>query len=163
MLGPEDVKSYIDSRNIDAEVILVTEGHTSDLAANSLDIDLNDVAKTVVFVDEKKHPVLAIVRGSVRIKQNQFAKLVGVSKLRLAATEEVIAMTGFPAGGVCPIGNLCTEKVYMDRELLTRKTLYAGGGTEKYLLKAPPDIIFRESGAILVDMPIQVATRQSER
>jgi Cys-tRNA(Pro) deacylase len=156
-LGPDDVRRLIAEKGLEAQVLSVGEGHTSSRAADSLDIDLSEVAKTVVFVDEGRKPVLAIVRGSVKIRQGEFAKKVGARKLRLATRDEVLKLTGFPAGGVSPIGNRCHEKIYMDRTLMEKEVVFAGGGSEKHILKVRPADVLRESGAVLMDIPVQEA------
>ena len=155
MLGPEDLQAFIRERGLDASLLPVAEGHTSDKAADSLAIRLEEIAKTVVFIDEKGAPVLAIARGAVRLRQNEFARQVGAGKLRLATKEEVLKFTGFPAGGVSPIGNRCRERVFMDRALLEMEYVYAGGGSDNYILKVRPSDILRESGAILADLPVK--------
>ncbi|MGA1974558.1 MAG: YbaK/EbsC family protein [Conexivisphaerales archaeon] len=160
MLGPDDLRRYIREREIEAELLPVAEGHTSGKAADSLDIRLEEVAKTIVFVDEDGGPVLAIVRGAVRVRQNEFSRKVGATKLRLATHDEVLKFTGFPAGGVSPIANLCRDRVYMDRRLLDMEHVYAGGGSEAFILKIKPADMLRESGAQLIEIPAQPTPSQ---
>jgi Cys-tRNA(Pro) deacylase len=155
LLGPDDVRKYVEEMRLDAEVLLVKEGHTSGLAADSLNIDVESIAKTVVFVDEDRRPVLAIVRGGVKVRQGEFARMVGAKKLRLATRDEVLEITGFQAGGVSPIANLCKQRVFMDEGLMRSAYVYAGGGSEKHILKIRPDDMLRESGAKLMEIPVQ--------
>jgi Cys-tRNA(Pro)/Cys-tRNA(Cys) deacylase len=155
MLGPDDLRRYIQERKLDAELIPVSEGHTSGKAADSLDISLEEVAKTIVFVDREGAPLLVIVGGSVRVRQNELARKLGTTKLRLATVDEVLKFTGFPAGGVSPIANLCRERVYMDGLLLGMERVYAGGGSDEYILKVRPADILKESGAQLMEVPVQ--------
>ncbi len=154
-LGPEDLKRYLLERGIAGELLPVAEGHTSDKAADSLDIRLEDVAKTIVFVDQDGRPVLAIVRGAVRVRQNEFAREVGAKKLRLATPDEVLKFTGFPAGGVSPVGNLCRERIFMDDALMNSEHVYAGGGSDGFILKIRPADVLKHSGALLMRVPVQ--------
>ena len=158
VLGPDDIKKYLEERKLKAELLPVAEGHTSDKAAGSLDIRLEEVAKTIVFVDEKGEPVLAIVRGAVRVKQNEFSRRIRSTKLRLATREEVLKHTGFPAGGVSPVANICRGRVFMDELLLNMEFIYAGGGSDAYILKIRPSDVLRESEAVLMDVPTQPVT-----
>lgn len=154
-MGPDDIRRYVEGKGLDASLLPVAEGHTSGRAADSLDIRLEEIAKTVVFVDETGSPVLAILRGAVRLRQNEFSRQVKVAKLRLATPEEVLKFTGFPAGGVCPIGNLCKDRVFMDQHLLEMEYVYAGGGNDEFILKVRPADILRESGAVLAELPVR--------
>ena len=154
MLGPQDLNRFIKENGLDAQLVPVAEGHTSDLAADSLKIELEAIAKTVVFINDGGMPVLAIVRGAVRIRQGEFTRILGMKKLRLATPEEVLTFTGFPAGGVSPIANLCRKNVFMDEELLKLSVVYAGGGSEKYILRAKPQDILVKSGATLMQIPV---------
>ncbi|HVP22509.1 MAG TPA: YbaK/EbsC family protein [Conexivisphaerales archaeon] len=155
MLGPDDLRRFLREHGIDGELLPVAEGHTSGKAAGSLDIPLEEVAKTIVFVDQEGRPVLAIVRGAVRIRQNDFARKVGARKLRLATPEEVLRFTGFPAGGVSPVANLCEHRVYMDDALMAKEHVYAGGGSDSFILKIRPADMLRESKAELMEVPVQ--------
>jgi prolyl-tRNA editing enzyme YbaK/EbsC (Cys-tRNA(Pro) deacylase) len=155
MLGPDDLRRYLQERKIDGELIPVDEGHTSGKAADSLDIRLEEVAKTIVFVDRGGSPVLVIVGGAVRVRQNELSRKVGATKLRLATQDEVLRFTGFPAGGVSPIANLCKERVYVDELLMGVDYVYAGGGSDEYILKIRPADILKESGAQLMEVPVQ--------
>jgi Cys-tRNA(Pro)/Cys-tRNA(Cys) deacylase len=155
MLGPDDLRRFLRDRGIDGQLLPVAEGHTSGKAADSLDVPVGEVAKTVVFVDQDGSPVLAIVRGAVKVRQNEFARKVGAKKLRLATAEEVLRFTGFPAGGVSPVGNLCRERVFMDGALMELKEVYAGGGSDDCVLKIRPADILRGSGAQVMEMPVQ--------
>ncbi len=154
-MGPEDLKRFLAREGIEGELLPVAEGHTSDKAADSLDIRLGEIAKTIVFVDQDGAPVLAIVRGAVRVRQNEFARKVGAKKLRLATAEEVVRFTGFPAGGVSPVGNLCRERVYMDDALMNLDRVYAGGGSDSFILKIRPADVLKHSGAVLMEVPVQ--------
>jgi prolyl-tRNA editing enzyme YbaK/EbsC (Cys-tRNA(Pro) deacylase) len=120
-----------------------------------LDIRLEEVAKTVVFVDRGGNPFLVIVGGAVRVRQNELSRRLGAAKLRLATVDEVLRFTGFPAGGVSPIANLCRERVYMDELLMRMEHVYAGGGSDEYILKIRPSDILKESGARLIEVPVQ--------
>lgn len=155
MLGPDDLRKYLQERKIDGKLIAVGEGHTSGKTADSLDIRLEEVAKTIVFVDRGGSPILVIVGGAVRVRQNELSRKVSATKLRLATQDEVLRFTGFPAGGVSPIANLCRERVYMDELLMGMDYVFAGGGSDEYILKIRPADILKESGAHLIKVPVQ--------
>ncbi len=103
MKGPSDLESFIKRNGIMATLMVVGDAATSMKAAASLGIDIDRIMKTVIFLDDLERPLAVMLRGSRKVNQNALAKqLGGARKIRLAAREEVVKLTGYEAGGGVP-------------------------------------------------------------
>lgn len=137
MKGVRWLESYINEKNIDAKIIEVRKASTVKEAAEELGCSKRQIIKSIVLVagDEA---VIAIVDGTSSVDLKRVEKLIGKS-VSVAEREEVLDLTGFPAGGVPPVGHNC--KVILDERVLKNEKVYGGGGDEKHLLLISPSEI----------------------
>lgn len=147
------MKSFLDRAGVEYRLVEVPRASTSREAAESLGIDLSRIAKTVVLVSEQGDTVLVIVRGDRKVDQARLARLLGYRKLRLADENEVLEATGYPPGGVPPVGHRQELPVYVDEELLNSDYYYAGGGDAQHLLLIRAKDILRLTGGKALDVP----------
>lgn len=115
-------------------------------------IKLSEIAKTVVLVSERGDTILVVVRGDRRVDQAKLARLLGYKKLRLASGSEVLETTGYPPGGVPPVGHLRKLPVYIDVEL-RGGMYYVGGGDSQHLLLIRTDDIAKLTEGVFLDIP----------
>lgn len=142
MKGPRDLESFIHRNGIMARLMVVGDAATSMKAAASLGIDIDRIMKTVIFLDDLERPLAVMLRGSRKVNQSALAKQLGTRKIRLAAREEVVELTGYEAGGVPPI-DLPLDSV-LDLELASMGgVVYAGGGDSRTLLEISIEDIVR--------------------
>jgi len=154
VLGPKDLKRFIEQKEVDAEVLeLSKQVATSSQAASALGVSENVIAKTVVLVADDGEPILVFLAGSKRVKQKWLARKLGKRRLRLAKRGEVEEITGYPAGGVPPIGLAKKLRMVVDEELLSREYVYAGGGSDRHLLKVRPSDVVRLNNALILKLP----------
>ena len=151
-LGVDDLRRFLEERGVEAEIVEAGEAWSSAEAARSMGVSLGDVAKTVVFVGDGE-VVLVVLPGDARVDQKRLARLLGYRRLRLARPEEVEAATGYRPGAVPPVGHRGGVSVVVDRALLERRWVYAGGGSERHLLRIRPSDIVALTGARVVDVP----------
>jgi prolyl-tRNA editing enzyme YbaK/EbsC (Cys-tRNA(Pro) deacylase) len=59
---------------------------------------------------------------------------VGKKQVKIATPEQVLAWTGYPAGGVPPFGHPTRLRTWVDPAVLERETVYGGGGAESTLM-----------------------------
>lgn len=145
MKGIRWIKEYINDRKIDAKIIEVSKASTVKEAAEELGCSKREVIKSIVLVAENE-AVIAIVDGTSSVDLKRVGILVG-KNVRIAGREEVLNLTGFPVGGVPPIGHEC--KVFVDERVLKNERVYGGGGDEEHLLSISTNEIVRD-GAIVV-------------
>jgi Cys-tRNA(Pro) deacylase len=154
VLGVRDLEEYLTSLGVFFRIVEVPEAATSSQASRSLGVGLERIAKTVVLKADSGETVLVVVRADKRIDQGRLAKLLGFKKLRLASFGEVVEETGYPPGGVPPVGHKKKLPVYVDRGLLVG-TYFVGGGDEKHLLEVSLEDLVNRGLAVAIDIPLR--------
>jgi Cys-tRNA(Pro) deacylase len=125
---------------------------TVPLAAAAIAVREDQIIKSVLFHDSNGSVVLAIASGTARIDRKRLANAIGNGKLRLADAATVFAATGYPAGGVSPIGHATAFPVVIDTRVMTLAVVYGGAGSEATLLKISPADIQRLTNAIVAEI-----------
>ena len=152
-LGPEDVLAFARERGVEAE--LVAPGvpmPTVPLAAAAVGVRDEQILKSLVFSDRTGALVLVIACGTAKVDRARLADAAGLDRPRLADAATVLAATGYPAGGVPPVGHRTRLPVVMDRRAAALAVAYGGGGTEETLLRIRPADILRLSGGTVAEI-----------
>jgi Cys-tRNA(Pro) deacylase len=145
--------AYLTEHGIDAA--LIEPGvpmPTVPLAAAAIGVEEDQIIKSLLFRDANGDCVLAIASGTARIDRNLLAQTCGLVKPRLADPATVLSITGFPAGGVSPVGHVTSVRVVIDRRAADLQTVYGGGGTEDVLLRISPRDIIRITKATIAEI-----------
>jgi Cys-tRNA(Pro) deacylase len=149
----ERLIAYLAAHNVDAE--LIEPGvpmPTVPLAAAAIGVAEDQIIKSLLFRDANGECVLAIASGTARIDRNLLAQTCGLVKPRLADPATVLSVTGFPAGGVSPVGHATPIRVVVGRRAAELPTVYGGGGTEDVLLRIDPRDIVRLTNATIANI-----------
>lgn len=103
---------------------------TAQDAATAVGCALGQIVKTLFFFADGR-PTLALVAGDRQVDTAKLAELVGVGrkKLRMGTPEEVLEQTGFPVGGVSPVGHPGRIDVVVDESLQRFGTVWAAAGS----------------------------------
>ena len=105
-------------------------------AATAVGCDNAQIAKTLVFVADGD-PVLVVASGAHRVDPDLLADVFDVAQIRQASPDEVRVATGYPVGGVSPLG--CSElPIAFDETLLGYECVYAAGGDGNTLFQVSP-------------------------
>lgn len=161
MHTPADLERYISAQHIVAQ--LVRPAHETPsvaLAAHAMGCREEQIVKSVLFLIKDGVPhqaALVITNGTAQIDYRKLATQLGVGRkrIRLASPEVVLALTGYPAGGVPPFGYPAPLLTLVDRHVLTETMVYAGGGDERTLLQITPQELLRATGAHVVDVRLR--------
>ena len=124
-----DLGLDVQIRTLDSPTRTVAE------AAEAVGTDPSQIAKSIVFVADGE-PVVAITSGAHRVDIDKLALAFDCAEVRQASADEVRAATGFPIGGVPPIGH--GLPVVFDTALLDFETIYAAGGDGNTLFAVAP-------------------------
>jgi len=154
----EKLFNYIKENKIKAEQIFFKElvDHRENVlkTIKEKDINFNDIVKTVVFIDLNKeseygNAVIGIVSANSRVNKDKL-RSVSKSKIKIASAEQVLILTGYPAGGVPPFG--FKARFYMDKNLKNKNEVYAGGGSTRTLIKTTIKEILKTNKAEIVNI-----------
>ena len=147
-------KAYLLRAEIDFEFFEKKETHTAEAAAKSLGVPLSKIVKSIVFVDENKLPLLAIVRGDQHVSRKKLQQVFNLKKAKIASQKIAEHTTGYPTGGIPPIGHRNPLRTVIDPLVLENEFIWAGGGTRKKMVKLNTADILRLSEALVKDISV---------
>jgi prolyl-tRNA editing enzyme YbaK/EbsC (Cys-tRNA(Pro) deacylase) len=134
-----------------APIMLDQACHTAQQAAAALDVQLGQIAKSIIFRRPSDDAaVLVITSGDRRVDEQKVDALVGPTVR--ADADFVKAKTGFSIGGVSPFAHLCAPVTVIDRELFRFDRVWAAAGHPRALVQLPPQDIERLTGAPVADV-----------
>ena len=146
---PERLVMWLRQQGVDAELLRPgVPMPTVQLAASAIGVPEELIIKSLLFISESGEPVLAIASGSSKVDRHLLADAARLSRLRLADPATVLALTGFPAGGVAPVGHRTPVPVVMDCSVAAKAFVYGGGGAEDALIRIAPRDIARLTGGL---------------
>ena len=154
----EKLRNYIKENKIKAEQIFFEDlvDHKENVlkTIKKKNINFNDIIKTIIFVDLNKkleygNAVAGIIPANSRVNINKLRK-VSSSKVKIASAEEVLILTIYPAGGVPPFG--FKGIFYLDKSLIEKDVVYAGGGSIRTLIKTTIKEILKANKCEIVNI-----------
>lgn len=103
---------------------------TVELAALKVGTEPSRIAKTLGFYDPESpdRAVLVVVAGDARVNGGKFKRAFG-GKPRMLQHDDVLPLTGYAVGGVCPFANPETARVYLDESMRRFETMFPAAGT----------------------------------
>jgi Cys-tRNA(Pro)/Cys-tRNA(Cys) deacylase len=135
-MSEKDLESYLKDKGVNARIIIFDKPTTTvSEAENVLGISRERIIKSMVFIDDKGLPILAIVTGDKKIDMKKLAKECEVKEVRLANPTEVKKFTGYDIGATPPFGFLNPIKTIIDPKVLEFYKVYGGGGAMNALLE----------------------------
>jgi prolyl-tRNA editing enzyme YbaK/EbsC (Cys-tRNA(Pro) deacylase) len=141
----ERVRRALADAGCDAAIVELTDSaRTAAEAAAALGVEVGQIANSLVFVavsDTGSEPLLVMTSGANRVDTARVGALLG-AVVKRADPETVRVATGFPIGGVAPVGFPAPVLVLVDEDLLAYDTIWAAAGT--------PHTVFETTGAELV-------------
>ena len=123
------------------------------LAAEKVGTTPERIAKTLAFYDPEAGPtganraILIVAAGDARLHNGSFKRAFG-GKARMLAAEDVQPLTGHPIGGVCPLANPPSARVYLDESLKRFDLVYPAAGTPSSAVPMTPEELALASGSL---------------
>ncbi len=158
MYTPADLERYVNEHRIAAQLVRPAhETPTVALAARAMGCREEQIVKSVLFLIKdgaSQNAAVVITNGTAQIDYRKLATRFGVGRkrIRLAPPEVVLALTGYPAGGVPPFGYPAPLLTLVDQNVLREAVVYAGGGDERTLLQITPQELLRVTEAHVIDV-----------
>ena len=112
-------------------------------AADAIGVEVGQIVKSLVFLVDDQ-PTMALVPGDRLLDESLLAAATRGSRVERPDGDAVRAATGFPIGGVPPVGH--PLPVYVDKGLLAYDEVWAAAGTWTDVFPVAPDELVRVSG-----------------
>ena len=116
------VRRFLDaaqSLGIDGEIkVLSDSARTAIDAANSLGIEVGQIASSLIFKLPSGNPLLIITSGRHKVDTTLVAKNLGIEKLDRVDADFVKERSGYSIGGVSPLGWISKPEITLIDEAL---------------------------------------------
>ena len=138
------LRAWMQARGVAAEhLVFEASTHTVAEAAAAAGARPEDFVKSIGFLAAGGDLVVAVVLGADRASASRVGAVVG-APARLASPDELLARSGYPAGGTPPFG--FHARFLVDERVMERPLVYAGGGSDRALVRVAPAELVRVSG-----------------
>jgi prolyl-tRNA editing enzyme YbaK/EbsC (Cys-tRNA(Pro) deacylase) len=141
----ERVVAALRAAGCDSDVVeLADSARTAEEAARVLGVGVGQIANSLVFTADGE-PLLVMTSGAHRVDTGVVGALLGAT-VRRADPDTVRAATGFPIGGVAPVGFPAPLRVLVDEDLLAYDVVWAAAGTPHTVFPTTGDELVRVTG-----------------
>jgi prolyl-tRNA editing enzyme YbaK/EbsC (Cys-tRNA(Pro) deacylase) len=143
------VKSFLENAGIVGQIVVLAESaRTAAEAAESLGIEVGQVASSIVFKLPSGNALLVITSGRHRVDTKLVAAAIGVEKLHRADADFVRDSSGFAIGGVSPLGWISKpEIILLDEALNDYDVVWAAAGHPHAVYPTTYDELIQCTGA----------------
>jgi Cys-tRNA(Pro) deacylase len=147
----ERVRAALHEQGIEAQPVEFAEStRTSADAAAAIGTTVAQIAKSLIFQADGQ-PVLVIASGANRVDTKKLGALLN-AKMTRADADVVRAATGFPIGGVPPVGHATALRTLIDADLLTFDSIWAAAGTPNAVFQTTPADLVTMTGGKVADI-----------
>ncbi len=123
------VQATLASAGSAAEVrVLADSARTAADAAAALGVDVDQIVKSLVFAADGE-PMLVLASGRHRTDTTRIAAALGATTVQRADADLVRRATGYPIGGVSPVGHPAPLRTLVDPTLGEYDVVWAAAGT----------------------------------
>jgi len=146
------VKRFIEARNslgVDGEVHILSESaRTAAEAAASLNVEVGQIASSLIFKLPTGSALLIITSGRHRVDTKLVARTLGVEDLGRVDADFVKDSSGFSIGGVSPLGWISKpEIILIDEALSDYDVVWAAAGHPHAVYPTTYDELIQCTGA----------------
>jgi len=127
---------------------------TAQDAANAIGVSVGQIVKSLVFAVDGEI-VMAYVSGANQLDEKKLAAAAGGTKCSRVDADEVRKATGFPIGGVPPLGLATHLRVFIDPDLLQYDEVWAAAGTWNDVFAIEPGALQRATNGVVSDIKRQ--------
>lgn len=153
-LNPGDLEEFMRENEIPGEIIhLDVPTPTVKSAAQAVGTTPENIVKSILFLVGERN-VLTITCGPEFVERRAISAHynIGRKKVKLADPDHVLQETGYHVGAMPPFGHHLPLHTLVDKRLLDKKQVYAGGGSDRTLLRIDPQAILKSTQAEVLDL-----------
>jgi Cys-tRNA(Pro) deacylase len=147
-----NLAAFLVSSKVEFEFMEKRATHHAAEAAEASGVPLSEIVKSIVFVDQDARPLLAVVLADVDVSRHKLERCSGSKSVRLASDVAAKAATGYPTGGIPPVGHKKRIPVYIDQMVMQCDYVWCGGGARSKLVKLKSSDIARLTAARICDL-----------
>lgn len=136
------VQSALATFGLDLVVVEFPDStRTAQEAADAIGCSVEQIVKSLVFQRlPSGRPLLIAASGGNRVNEKLIKELLG-EKIVRADAEFVREVTGFPIGGVPPLGHTQPIETIIDEDLMQYDEIWAAAGTPNAVFRlSPPEL-----------------------
>jgi drug/metabolite transporter (DMT)-like permease/prolyl-tRNA editing enzyme YbaK/EbsC (Cys-tRNA(Pro) deacylase) len=133
--------------------VLTDPVHTAAAAAAAVDVEVGQIANSLIFTTDGGHPLLVLTSGAHRVDTTKVATLLGLGSVKRANADFVRQHTGQVIGGVSPLGHPKPVQTLVDTALAQYDEIWAAGGIPQAVFP----ITYAELVRITAGVPAEVA------
>lgn len=132
----QTVQNVLNQKGLDFKVVeLSASTRTANDAAATIGCQVGQIVKSILFVTHHtRKPILVLASGINRINEKAIEKEIG-AKIIKADADFTKDITGFPIGGIPPVGHKQVIDTFIDEDLLQFDELWAAAGTANAVFK----------------------------
>ena len=123
-------------------------------ASQASGVKLGEIIKTLVFINQDSKPIIAIVQGDRNVSRHKLEHYSNSKSVRLASDDVAKAATGYPTGGIPPVGHKKKLPVFLDKGVMSHEFVWCGGGARTKLVRLRTEDIVRLSAAMICGISI---------
>lgn len=121
-------------------------------AAQALGCKVEQIAKSLIFkTTTTRQPILVIASGGNQVNEKTLERLL-LQPVSKATAEFVQEKTGFPIGGVPPVGHKERITTFIDQDLSQYDEIWAAAGTPRSVFRTTAAEIARITGGRVVSI-----------
>lgn len=124
---------------------------TAQDAADAIGVSVGQIVKSLVFAVDGEI-VMAYVSGANQLDEKKLAIAAGGAKCARVDADAVRAATGFPIGGVPPLGLATQLRIFVDPDLLQYEEVWAAAGTWHDVFPINPHDLQRVTNGVVVEI-----------
>ena len=120
-------------------------------AADAIGCDVGQIVKSLIFAVDGE-VVLAFVSGSNQLDEAKLAAAAGGARCSRVDADTVRDTTGFPIGGVPPLGHKTQLQTFVDPDLLQYDEVWAAAGTWHDVFPLSPEALVAAPSGTITDL-----------
>lgn len=120
-------------------------------AAKQLNVDLHQIAKTLIMEDENQQPLVVLMHGDCEVSTKNLARQIGVKKVKPCTPETAQRNSGYLVGGTSPFATRKKMPVWVQKSLLDFEDIYLNGGRRGYMIGIKSIILINQLAAKPID------------